>query len=126
MNSTTDTPDCDEFTFNATNNSGGMPANPGGLNPVSSGSKCIQSYATKGDGKIHLRNLPGALTTFKEVCGRSAISGSQNRGSMGAFSAGFVNNMRLMDKGAYWLETNITGNCTSANSDAWRCTMTLT
>lgn len=69
--------------------------------------------------------MPGTLTTFKEVCGRSAISGSQNRGSMGAFSAGFVNNMRLMDKDAYWLETNITGSCTSANSDAWRCTMTL-
>ncbi|MGP3999491.1 hypothetical protein [Streptomyces sp. 8N706] len=125
MNSSTDTPDCDEFTFNATYNSGGMPANLGGLNPVSSGAKCIQSYATKVDGKIHLRNLPGALTTFKEVCGRSAMSGSQNRGSMGAFSAGFVNNMRLMDKDAYWLETNITGSCTSANSDAWRCTMTL-
>ncbi|MEU9214827.1 hypothetical protein AB0D27_45090 [Streptomyces sp. NPDC048415] len=79
MNTSTDTPDCDEFTFNASYNSGGMPANLGGLNPVSSGSKCIQSYATKVDGKIHLRNLPGALTTFKEVCGRSAISGSQNR-----------------------------------------------
>lgn len=125
MNSSTDTPDCDEFTFNATYNSGGMPDNLGGLNPVASGSECIQSYATKVDGTIHLRNLPGALTTFNEVCGRSAISGSQNRASMGAFSAGFVNNMRLMDRDAYWLEPNITGNCSSANSDAWRCTMAL-
>ncbi|MGH8967857.1 MAG: hypothetical protein ACRDXB_21390, partial [Actinomycetes bacterium] len=38
---------CDEFAFNATYNSGGMPSSKGGLNPVSSGNACVQTFATK-------------------------------------------------------------------------------
>jgi hypothetical protein len=45
MNGPTDTPNCDEFPFNTTYNSGGMPAADMGLNEVSSGSECLQTYA---------------------------------------------------------------------------------
>lgn len=127
MNTSSDAPNCDEFAFNATYNSGGMPGGKqGGLNPVNSGSECVQSYSTKVDNTIHLRNLPGSYTSFNEVCGRSAISGSQNSGSMSAFSSGFAKKMRLMDKDAYWLDTGLAGDCSVADMDAWRCTMTVT
>ncbi|WP_330337052.1 hypothetical protein [Streptomyces sp. NBC_00557] len=90
MNSSTDDPNCDEFTFNASYNSGGQPAGLDGLNPVSTGAECMQTYAQTDNGTIHLRNLPGTMPSFREVCGRPSISGAQNSGSMAAFSAGFA------------------------------------
>ncbi|MGW1620867.1 golvesin C-terminal-like domain-containing protein [Streptomyces sp. NPDC002172] len=124
MNSTADDPNCDEFSFNASYNSGGMPAELGGLNPVSSGSECVQTFAQMDNGTIHLRNLPGTVPSFNEVCGRSAISGVQNQGSMAAFSAGFAKKMRLMKKDAYWLDTAISGDCDSRTGNFIKCTMT--
>ncbi|MFF7274780.1 Tat pathway signal protein [Streptomyces griseorubiginosus] len=124
MNSADDDPNCDEFSFNATYNSGGMPAELGGLNPVSSGSECVQTYAQMDSGTIHLRNLPGTVPSFNEVCGRSAISGVQNQGSMAAFSAGFAKKMRLMKKDAYWLDTAILGTCAPRTGNFIQCTMT--
>ncbi|MGW5064200.1 hypothetical protein ACWEQ2_44245 [Streptomyces sp. NPDC004096] len=55
MNSSTDDPNCDEFTFNASYNSGGQPANLDGLNPVSTDAECMQTYAQMDNGTIHLR-----------------------------------------------------------------------
>ncbi|WP_234341549.1 Tat pathway signal protein [Streptomyces sp. NRRL S-646] len=123
MNSSTDDPNCDEFSFNASYNSGGMPADLGGLNPVATGAECVQTFAQMDNGTIHLRNLPGTIPSFNEVCGRSAISGLQNSGSMAAFSAGFAKKMRLMQQDAYWLDTAISGDCAPQTGSFIKCTM---
>ncbi|MFJ9483513.1 Tat pathway signal protein [Streptomyces mirabilis] len=122
MNSSTDRPNCDEFAFNATYNSGGLAASSGGLNPVYSGSECVQTYAAKVDGVIHLYNIGGYAPLWTEVCGRSSISGQQNSGSMSQFG-GFIRNMRLTDKDAYWLDTGLSGQCTDGIRSI-KCTMT--
>lgn len=124
MNSATDDPNCDEFTFNASYNSGGQPASLDGLNPVSTGAECTQTYAQMDNGTIRLRNLPGTMPSFREVCGRSSISGVQNSGSTAAFSAGFAKKMRLMDRDAYWLNTDIKGDCATGTGTFMHCTMT--
>lgn len=124
MNSSTDAPNCDEFSFNASYNSGGQPADLDGLNPVSTGAECMQTYAQMDNGTVHLRNLPGTMPSFREACGRSSISGVQNSGSMAAFSSGFAKNMRLMDRDAYWLNTNIEGDCATGTGTFMHCTMT--
>lgn len=122
LNSATDRLNCDEFAFNATYNSGGLAASSGGLNPVYSGSECLQTYATKaGDGAIHLYNIGGYAPLWTEVCGRSSISGQQNSGSMSQFG-GFIKNMRLMGKDAYWLDTGLSGQCTEGVRSV-KCTM---
>ncbi|MEU1006793.1 hypothetical protein [Streptomyces sp. NPDC005890] len=121
MDGATDKPNCDEFAFNSTYNSGGMPKAEGGLNPVDSGSQCVQTFTKKTDGAVHLYNIDGKVPTWKEVCGRSAISGRHNSGSMAAFS-GFAKNMRLMDKDPYWLETSMSGDCQDKNG-TFTCTM---
>lgn len=113
---------CDEFAFNATYNSGGMPSLAGGLNPVSSGNACVQTLASKQDGTVHLFNIDGSTPTWKEVCGRSAISGNDNSGSMAGFGA-FNANQRLLDRDPYWLDTNMSAAC-SADSATVKCTMT--
>jgi hypothetical protein len=123
MDGATDKPNCDEFAFNSTYNSGGMPKAEGGLNPVSSGKECVQTFTKKaGDGAVHLYNIDGKVPTWKEVCGRSAISGKHNQGSMAAFG-GFAKNMRLLDKDPYFLETNMSGTCEDKNG-TFTCTMT--
>jgi hypothetical protein len=122
LNSTTDQPNCDEFAFNSTYNSGGMPSLAGGLNPVSSGDACVQTFASKQGGIVHLFNIDGHKPTWKEVCGRSAISGSDNSGSMAGFAA-FNANQRLLDRDPYWLNTNMSAAC-SSDSTTVKCTMT--
>ncbi|WP_017573270.1 hypothetical protein [Nocardiopsis halotolerans] len=60
--------------------------------------------------EIHLYNIDGMIPDFTEVCGRSAMSGRQNQGSMNRFPA-FRRDMRIMDRDAYWLDPGMSGNC---------------
>ncbi|MFJ8313530.1 MULTISPECIES: hypothetical protein [unclassified Streptomyces] len=122
LNGPTDRPNCDEFAFNATYNSGGMPSLAGGLNPVKSGDACVQTLAKKQDTAVHLFNIDGLVPTWKEVCGRSAISGQDNSGSMAGFGS-FNASQRLLDRDPYWLNTNMRAAC-SSDSTAVKCTMT--
>ncbi|MET7738466.1 hypothetical protein ABZT02_45495 [Streptomyces sp. NPDC005402] len=55
--SASDKASCDEFTFPASYNSGGMPSDMSGTNPVTSGDKCAQTYATT------LSDAPDGSTT---------------------------------------------------------------
>ncbi|MGQ4511665.1 hypothetical protein [Streptomyces sp. DW26H14] len=122
LNGTTDKLNCDEFAFNSTYNSGGMPSLAGGLNPVASGDACVQTFGSKQDGTVHLFSIDGHAPTWKEVCGRSAISGSDNSGSMAGFAA-FNTNQRLLDRDPYWLNPNVSAAC-SQDSTTVKCTMT--
>ncbi|MFF4013754.1 hypothetical protein [Streptomyces sp. NPDC001843] len=106
---------CDEFAFASSYNSGGMSTAEGGLNPAllpggttPTGAACIGTYAKKLGSAVHLFSLNGTDPTFKEVCGRSAISGMHNQESMGNHFASFMREMRIMDKDAYWLDTRMT------------------
>ncbi|MGI5472271.1 hypothetical protein [Streptomyces sp. CA-132043] len=64
LNGTTDEElNCDEFAFNATYNSGGMPSLAGGLNPVGSGDACVQTLASKQGSTVHLFNIDGHAPT---------------------------------------------------------------
>ncbi|MGW1169465.1 hypothetical protein [Streptomyces sp. NPDC002550] len=100
LNGTTDKPNCDEYAFNSTYN----------------------TLASKQDGAVHLFNIDGLVPTWKEVCGRSAISGSDNSGSMAGFAT-FNANQRLLDRDPYWLNTNMSAAC-SDDSTTVKCTMT--
>ncbi|KOG33059.1 Tat pathway signal protein [Streptomyces resistomycificus] len=126
---------CDEFAFGASYNSGGMSTSEGGLNPaipddsttgVPNGRACIQTYATEVNGTMHLYNLNGTVPTWTEVCGRSAISDTDNQQSMSPFG-GFITKMRLMGKDAYWLDTATSGDCgTPSVSTSVKCTLRAT
>ena len=111
---------CDEFAFASSYNSGGMAESEGGLNEAvpgdsstgtPNGRACVQTFAKEHEGKIHLYNIDGLIPKFTEFCGRSAISGNQNQGSMNRFPT-FRSEMRIMDGDAYWLDPHINGNCT--------------
>ncbi|MBB5939215.1 hypothetical protein [Streptomyces zagrosensis] len=124
MDGAGDQANCDEFAFNSTYNGGGMPKAEDGLNPVGSGSQCVQTYAKKADdGTVHLYDIDGHVPTWKEICGRSAISGKHNQGSMAGFG-GFAKNMRLMDRDPYWRETNMRGDCQDKDG-GFKCTMSI-
>lgn len=108
---------CDEFSFASSYNSGGMAASEGGLNeavPADSttgtpnGRACTQTFAKEHEDRIHLYNIDGLVPDFTEVCGRSAMSGNQNQGSMNRFPT-FRMNMRIMDEDAYWLDPRMSG-----------------
>ncbi|MCB5170270.1 hypothetical protein LG634_36425 [Streptomyces bambusae] len=107
--SNTDEPNCDEFPFASTTQSAGMPTAWGGENPrpVKSGDECISTIAMKdpdGVWRLHLAVGPGSIVpTWTETCGRSAMSGNQNQGSMQPFGA-FRNDNRLIDGDQYWLD----------------------
>ncbi len=123
--SASDKMSCDEFAYASSYNSGGMPGGIiGGMNPVTSGDKCVQTYATRAtQGEWHLyddERLAGP--TWSEVCGRSAMSGWINSTSMGgAFSSGFSGKYRLLDKDPYWVDFPEFGHC-----DASKATVTCT
>ncbi|MEV7004150.1 hypothetical protein AB0N62_41935 [Streptomyces sp. NPDC093982] len=104
--SASDKPSCDEFTFAASYNSGGMPSDMGGTNQVTSGDKCAQTYATKlSDGTWRLYDDERtAAPTWSEVCGRSAMSGWVNSTSMSRFPT-FAKELRLIDQDAYFVRT---------------------
>ncbi|MFH8410559.1 hypothetical protein ACH4FX_38160 [Streptomyces sp. NPDC018019] len=124
---------CDEFSFASTYNSGGMSTAEGGLNPAllpggttPTGKTCLSTYAKKLGSAVRLFSLNGADPTFKEVCGRSAISGMHNKESMGSHFAKFMREMRITDKDAYWLDTRMTpGNtCLYASAAPVICKLT--
>ncbi|MFF0067177.1 hypothetical protein ACFYRC_37915 [Streptomyces sp. NPDC005279] len=110
---------CDEFAFASSYNSGGMSAAEGGLNPAvlpgsttPTGNACIGTYAKKLGTAVHLFSINGTDPTFKEVCGRSSMSGMHNKESMGGNFGTFMRAMRIMDKDAYWLDTRMTAGST--------------
>jgi hypothetical protein len=104
--SASDKASCDEFTFAASYNSGGMPSDMSGTNPVTSGDKCAQTYATKlSDGTWRLYDDERkAAPTWSEVCGRSAMSGWVNSTSMSRFPT-FAKQLRLVDRDTYFVRT---------------------
>lgn len=122
--SASDKPSCDEFAYASSYNSGGMPANLGGKNEVTSGDKCVQTYATRvRQGEWHLYDDERkAAPTWSEVCGRSSMSGWINSTSMGgAFSSGFSTKYRLLDQDSYWVDFPQFRHC-----DAAKATVTCT
>ncbi|ROP44224.1 hypothetical protein EDD94_8012 [Streptomyces sp. PanSC9] len=115
---------CDEFAYASSYNSGGMPSGIGGLNEVDTGNDCVQTYATRvKQGEWHLYDdIRGAAPTWKEFCGRSAMSGWINSTSMGgAFSSGFSGKYRLLDKDPYWVDFPQFAHC-----DATKATVACT
>lgn len=122
--SATDKASCDEFAYASTYNSGGMPAGMGGMNEVDTGNDCVQTYATRvKQGEWHLYDdIRVPAPTWKEVCGRSAMSGWINSTSMGgAFSGGFSGKYRLLDQDPYWVNFPQFTHC-----DASKATVTCT
>ncbi|MET9862188.1 hypothetical protein ABZY93_23315 [Streptomyces smyrnaeus] len=121
-----DVPSCDEFAYAATYNSGGMPASMGGLNEVSSGDECVQSYATRAkQGEWHLYDdTRQAAPTWKEVCGRSAMSSWLNSGSMAGFPGNFAaaGKYHLLDEDEYWVSFPEFGHCAAGKATV-KCTV---
>ncbi|MFE2988946.1 hypothetical protein [Streptomyces sp. NPDC059262] len=79
------------------------------------GDACLGTFAEKVGTTMHLCSLDGTDPMFKEVCGRSAISGKENQESMGGHFSAFMMDMRLRDKVAYWLDTRMTPGITCHN-----------
>ncbi|MFI6084202.1 DNRLRE domain-containing protein [Streptomyces sp. NPDC051217] len=108
-----DKPSCDEYAFNATYESGGMPKTPdGNANPylVNSGEECVQTYeGLNDDGTLHLRDdgrYPEPDWT-KAKCGRSSMSLEVNSGAMRLFGQ-FSSSNRLLDADGYYVWTGLT------------------
>lgn len=122
----TDTPSCDEFAYASTYNSGGMPASIGGLNEVTSGDACVQTYATRvKQGEWHLYDdIREAAPTWKEVCGRSTMSGWINSGSMAGFPGTFAGagKYHLLDEDKYWVRFPEFEHC-DASQTTVKCTV---
>ncbi|GGW30660.1 DNRLRE domain-containing protein [Streptomyces xantholiticus] len=100
---------CDEFSFNTTYESAGMPASqvPSGVTSyeVPNGAHCVQTYEGKAaDGKIYLRDdgrYPEPdWTNIK--CGRSSMALSVNSGAMRAFGA-FAKSYRMLDTDPFYI-----------------------
>ncbi|MGW6908277.1 DNRLRE domain-containing protein [Streptomyces sp. NPDC054940] len=107
-----DKPSCDEYAFNATYESGGMPKTPdGNANPllVSNGEECVQTYeGLSDDGTLHLRDdgrYPEPDWT-KVKCGRSSMSLEVNSGAMRLFGQ-FASANRLLDADGYYVWTGL-------------------
>ncbi|MEN2424350.1 hypothetical protein AABB02_40400 [Streptomyces rimosus] len=96
---------CDEFAYAKSYNSAGMQSSDGGLNPVNSGDQCVQTYSTRvKQGEWHLYDdTRQAAPSWKERCGRSAMSLRVNSGSMNTFGSTFSGAYRLLDKDEYWV-----------------------
>ncbi|QMU18698.1 DNRLRE domain-containing protein [Streptomyces pristinaespiralis] len=121
---------CDEYPFNATYQSAGMPAVEGGLNskPVTDagrGAECVQTYVPKlADGTWKLYDdRRYAAPTWSESCGRSSMSNNVNTQAMGRFGTVFVPEFRMLDRDPYWVRTTGLENC-DASADTVKCTMT--
>ncbi|MEV8363096.1 DNRLRE domain-containing protein [Streptomyces niveus] len=117
---------CDEYPFNSTYESAGMPRVEGGKNskPVSDatqGTECIQTHAPKlPDGTFKLYdNLAEPAPTWTETCGRSSMSLNVNSGSMNTFGS-FATAVRLIDDGAYWVQIKGFEDCDPA-ADVVKC-----
>ncbi|MFF2645613.1 DNRLRE domain-containing protein [Streptomyces niveus] len=104
-----DVASCDEYSFNATYESAGMPASmmPPGVpsNEVANGAACVQTYEGKAaDGKIYLRD-DGRYPEpdWQNIsCGRSSMALSVNSGAMRPFSA-FAKAYRMLDQDPYYV-----------------------
>ncbi|MCX5206747.1 hypothetical protein OG897_35750 [Streptomyces sp. NBC_00237] len=120
-----DVASCDEFAYAASYNSGGMPKALGGLNEVSSGNQCAQTYATRVKaGEWHLYDEERqAAPTWTEVCGRSSMSSWINTTSMAGFSGTFsaAGKYHLLDSDEYWVRFPEMEHC-----DASKATVTCT
>ncbi|MFJ8194766.1 DNRLRE domain-containing protein [Streptomyces sp. NPDC096094] len=100
---------CDEFSFNTTYESAGMPASqvPSGVtsHEVPNGAHCVQTYEGKAaDGKIYLRDdgrYPEPDWTNIE-CGRSSMALSVNSGAMRPFGA-FAKSYRMLDTDPFYI-----------------------
>lgn len=107
-----DKPSCDEYAFNATYESGGMPKTPdGNANPylVANGEECVQTYESlSDDGTLHFRDdgrYPEPDWT-KAKCGRSSMSLEVNSGAMRLFGQ-FASANRLLDADGYYVWTGL-------------------
>ncbi|MFE5603185.1 hypothetical protein ACFQ8O_28850 [Streptomyces coelicoflavus] len=121
--SASDKRSCDEFAYASTYNSAGMPADNDGLNPVTSGDACVQTYATRvKQGEWHFYDdMRQAAPTWKEVCGRSSMSNWTNTQSMRPFPSTFSQPNRLLDKDPYWMTFPEFSGC-SAGAATVKCT----
>ncbi|MCC5480642.1 golvesin C-terminal-like domain-containing protein [Streptomyces barringtoniae] len=89
---------CDEYPFAKSRESGGM--------TLASGKSCVQMYAVKNTNGTYTLKLDEnyAYPTWNEICGRAAITTSQNTaagGKLGRFTTG----VRLLDADAYYVNT---------------------
>ncbi|MEV7797157.1 DNRLRE domain-containing protein [Streptomyces sp. NPDC087512] len=107
-----DKPSCDEYAFNATYESAGMPKTPDGNdNPflVANGEECVQTYeGVADDGTLHFRD-DGRYPEpdWSNVkCGRSSMSLEVNSGAMRLFGQ-FAAANRLLDADGYYVWTGL-------------------
>ncbi|MBC2906993.1 DNRLRE domain-containing protein [Streptomyces sp. PSKA01] len=117
---------CDEYSFNATYESAGMPTSEGGLNPkpvsdALQGRECVQTYEKKlPDGTYRLYDDERyAAPTWDETCGRSSMSLNVNSQSMARFGS-FASTFRLLDKDTYWVDIDGFQDC-DATADVIVC-----
>ncbi|MFF4018890.1 hypothetical protein [Streptomyces sp. NPDC001843] len=122
----TDKINCDEMAFASTYQSGGMPANMKGTNPVGSGAECLQTYATRlgangGGAWKFYSDERKHVPTWNEECGRSAISGWMNSGSAAALP-GFNSKYRILDQDEFWVQVPGFESC-DPSRDTVKCSM---
>ncbi|MEV5534498.1 Tat pathway signal protein [Streptomyces prunicolor] len=91
-------PSCDEYPFARSRESGGM--------TLASGKSCAQMYAVQNADDTYTIKLDEnyAYPSWNEVCGRAAITVSQNKAAGGALGR-FTKNVRLLDRDAYYVQT---------------------
>ncbi|WP_051735288.1 hypothetical protein [Streptomyces sp. NRRL B-3229] len=89
---------CDEYPFAKSRESGGM--------TLASGKSCVQMYAVKNSDGTYTLKLDEnyAYPTWNEICGRAAITSSQNSAAGGALGR-FTTAVRLLDNDAYYVNT---------------------
>ncbi len=124
--SNSDIRSCDEYTFNSTYESAGMPTSEGGLNPkpvsdALQGRECVQTYETEptaGTYKLY-DDERFAAPTWGETCGRSSMSRNVNSGSMSHWGT-FASTFRVLDKDTYWVDIDGFQDCDAA-ADVVRC-----
>ena len=114
-----DSRSCDEYSFNSTYESAGMPTSEGGLNPkpvsdALQGRECVQTYEKKlPDGTYRLYDDERfSAPTWDETCGRSSMSLNANSQSMARFGS-FASTFRLIDKDTYWVDIDGFQDCDS-------------
>nr|WP_246212653.1 DNRLRE domain-containing protein [Streptomyces abyssomicinicus] len=117
---------CDEYSFNATYQSAGMPTAEGGKNPkpvsdATQGRDCVQTYEKKlADGTYRLYDDERyAAPTWDETCGRSSMSLNVNSQSMARFGS-FASTFRLLDTDTYWVDIDGFQDC-DATADVITC-----
>ncbi|MFE3526749.1 Tat pathway signal protein [Streptomyces sp. NPDC059161] len=89
---------CDEYPFAKSRESGGM--------TLSSGKSCVQMYAVKKPDGTYMLKLDEnyAYPAWNEICGRAAITSSQNTAAGGKLGR-FTTSVRLLDNDAYFVKT---------------------